>query len=160
MDYDNTPWGRRGSAQLVPKYAAVQKNRVKRVLVGVGAVLAMTIGALLGSTAGSSAAYADTPHLHEVDYSCGSDYYRNSQGSCTPGPDGSATGIRCKDGTYSHAKTRQGACSRHGGIADSSGGAGGGSSDAGSAEMAFGSAVIGGAFIGTMFLGALLFGSS
>ena len=25
---------------------------------------------------------------------------------------------KCKDGTYSHAKTHQGACSRHGGVAE------------------------------------------
>ena len=32
--------------------------------------------------------------------------------------DPSGATARCKDGTYSHAKTHQGACSRHGGVAD------------------------------------------
>ena len=32
--------------------------------------------------------------------------------------DPSGATARCKDGTYSHAKTHQGACSRHGGVAE------------------------------------------
>ncbi|MEO9329131.1 DUF3761 domain-containing protein [Gordonia aurantiaca] len=137
----------------------MRKSRIRHVLAGVITVLTLTVGSLLGSSAlGSPAAYADTPLVHQVDYTCGDGYYRNSEGSCTRGPDGSATGIRCKDGTYSHAENRQGACSRHGGIADGSGD-GSGSSDTGSAAMGFGSAVIGGAVVGSLLLGMLAFGS-
>jgi hypothetical protein len=40
-------------------------------------------------------------------------------GSKSPGVDNNPIGAtaQCKDGTYSHAKTHQGACSRHGGVA-------------------------------------------
>ncbi|PWD41256.1 hypothetical protein ACN93_20715 [Gordonia paraffinivorans] len=138
----------------------VRKSRIRHVLAGVITVLTLTVVSLFGSSAlGSPAAHADTPLVHQVDYTCGDGYYRNSEGACTRGPDGSATGIRCKDGTYSHAKNRQGACSRHGGIADGSGGDGSGSSDTGSAAMGFGSAVIGGAVVGSLLLGMLAFGS-
>lgn len=44
---------------------------------------------------------------------------RPSAGKSSPGntnPAGATA--RCKDGTYSHAKTHQGACSRHGGVAE------------------------------------------
>ncbi|OUC80943.1 DUF3761 domain-containing protein [Gordonia lacunae] len=130
----------------------------RRLLVGFAAVVVLTFGVLIaGVSGGGATAHAD-PGGHKVDYTCGSGWYENSEGSCVPGPDSSPTGIRCKDGTYSHAENRQGACSRHGGIADDSGAAGAGGS--GSAELGFGSAVIGSSVIGIGFLGALLFGSS
>ncbi|WP_078111835.1 MULTISPECIES: DUF3761 domain-containing protein [unclassified Gordonia (in: high G+C Gram-positive bacteria)] len=132
----------------------------RRLLAGLATVLALTIGSLLtGAAIGDAPAGAD-PAIHEVDYSCGSGWYENSDGNCVPGPDNSPTGIRCKDGTYSHAKNRQGACSRHGGIADGSGTTGAGSDESGSSELGVGSAVIGSSVIGAALLGALLFGSS
>ncbi|WP_083889014.1 DUF3761 domain-containing protein [Gordonia sp. KTR9] len=132
----------------------------RRILAGLAAVFALTLGLLFtGAAAGGAPAHA-SPAVHNVDYTCGSGYYENSEGSCIPGPDGSPTGIRCNDGTYSHAENRQGACSRHGGIADDSGEAGAGGDGSGSAELGFGSAVIGSSVIGIGFLSALLFGSS
>lgn len=134
----------------------------RRLLAGLATVLGLTFGLLCGAAAndGSAVAHAE-PAIHHVDDTCGSGYYRNSQGSCIPGPDSSPSGIRCKDGTYSHAKTRQGACSRHGGIADDSGTAGtSDSGGSGSAELGVGSAVIGSSVIGMAFLSTLLFGSS
>ncbi|WP_238421016.1 DUF3761 domain-containing protein [Gordonia sp. 'Campus'] len=139
----------------------MRKMTVRRLLMNFAAILALSFGLVVGGAAGLGApAHAD-PALHQVDYSCGSGNYRNSDGRCTPGPDSSPTGIRCKDGTYSHAETRQGACSRHGGIADDSGTAGtSGSDDGGSSDLGVGSAVVGSSVIGAAFLGALLFGSS
>ena len=142
----------------------MQKTIVRRVLAVAGVTTALLLAMVVGSTAsGYTVARADTPYSHSADYECGSGYYENSTGSCTKGPDGSPTGIRCEDGTYSHATTTRGACSRHGGIADSSGGSGTGG-DPGS--LALGSLAIGGLaalggvlLLGSSVLGAGLFGS-
>jgi hypothetical protein len=54
--------------------------------------------------------------------SCGSDYYRNSDGVCVhrpasgPGAPAGAT-ARCNDGSYSYSTHRSGTCSHHGGVA-------------------------------------------
>jgi Protein of unknown function (DUF3761) len=51
--------------------------------------------------------------------SCGTDYYRNSDGQCVHRPADRPAGAtaRCKDGTYSYSTHRQGTCSHHGGVA-------------------------------------------
>lgn len=134
--------------------ARMQKMIVRRALAATGAGAVLSLGLLAGQVAaGTPAAQAD-PARHAV---CGSKYYENSDGVCVPRPDGTPSGIRCKDGTYSHAKTRQGACSSHGGIDESaSGEGGGGSALLGSAALG----VIGSATLGSSIIPALIFGGS
>ena len=51
--------------------------------------------------------------------SCSSDKYRNVDGQCVRRPTvspGSGYTARCRDGTYSYSKNRQGTCSHHGGV--------------------------------------------
>ena len=51
--------------------------------------------------------------------SCSSDSYRNVDGQCVRRPTinpGSSYTARCRDGTFSHSKSRQGTCSHHGGV--------------------------------------------
>lgn len=125
------------------------------------AALVLAVGAFVAAPVlgGAAAASADPGGgvVHSVSDGCGSGYYENSRGRCTPVPDGSTTGIRCADGTYSHAENRSGACSRHGGIAGGSGG----DAEAGVAlgALGVGSAVVGGALLLPLLLGGLLFGS-
>lgn len=140
---------------------AMQKMRFRRFFAVVGAtavcVLAMMAGA---ATNGTSIARADTAYSHSADYECGSGYYENSNGSCTKGPDSAPSGIRCEDGTFSHARTTRGACSSHGGISDGSGGE---SSAADAGSLALGSLAVGGLLglvLGSSVLGAGLLGSS
>lgn len=133
----------------------MQKMTVRRLVAAGGVAGALSVGLLTGQAVhGSGVAHADTDYRHSA---CGSRYYENSDGVCTPRPDGTPSGIRCNDGTYSHAKTRQGACSHHGGIDDSSSGDAGGSAAFGSAVL--GAGVIGSATLGSSMLPALLFGS-
>jgi uncharacterized protein DUF3761 len=54
--------------------------------------------------------------------SCGTDYYRNSDGVCVHRPVSSDTAppgatAQCRDGTYSFSQHRSGTCSGHGGVA-------------------------------------------
>jgi len=52
--------------------------------------------------------------------SCSSDEYRNVDGQCVRRPTaspGSGYTARCRDGTFSYSKNRQGTCSHHGGVA-------------------------------------------
>lgn len=140
----------------------VQKMTVRRLFVAAGATVALMFGMLFGTVVGGAApAHADTPPpVHEVSYRCGQGYYENSNGGCTRSPGNSPSGIRCKDGTYSYAKTRQGACSHHGGIDDSAGtsNSGNGSgSDAATGSAVFGSAALGALTFGSLAIG--LFGS-
>ncbi|WP_299573756.1 DUF3761 domain-containing protein [uncultured Williamsia sp.] len=126
------------------------------------AVLVLAVGVLVAAPTfgGVPAASADTGVAHSVSDGCGSGYYENSRGRCIPTPDGSTSSIRCKDGTYSHAENRSGACSRHGGISGGSGGDSG-AADAGVAlgVLGVGSAVVGVATLLPLLLGGLLFGS-
>lgn len=132
----------------------VQNRIVRRAIVATGFAGAIGVGVLTSQAyMGSPQAAADTVARHSV---CGSRYYENSDGVCTPRPDGSATGIRCKDGSFSHAAHRQGACSSHGGI-DESSGESGGSAELGSAAL--GAGAVGSAVIGSSVLPALLFAS-
>ncbi|MCL2282634.1 MAG: DUF3761 domain-containing protein [Fibromonadales bacterium] len=59
-------------------------------------------------------------YLMQVEKSCPNGSYTNSKGNtvCSPSKNnvGGATAI-CKDGTYSYSQSRQGTCSRHGGVA-------------------------------------------
>lgn len=99
------------------------RNSIRRALAGATAAIALTLGVLAGPSLVSDlgAAHAQTlPGASQAKAtSCKSGYYRNSNGRCVHVPDGNSGGatFRCKDGTYSHAQHRQGACSRHGGIA-------------------------------------------
>lgn len=132
---------------------------MRRVIAATAATGALTLAMFTGSMAtGGAVAQADPGPVHTVSDGCGSGYYENSRGSCIPEPDSTPTGIRCKDGTYSHAATRQGACSNHGGIDNGSGaGAAGGDPTA----IILGSFAIGGLALGSAALGPLLlFGSS
>ena len=142
----------------------MRKMILRRLVVASSATGVLSLGLLTGATvSGSALAHADAPGGHTVASTCGSAYYENSDGICIPRPDGSPTGIRCKDGTYSHATTRQGACSHHGGIADSTGddNTGGGDSGSATGSAAFGSAALGGLAVGSAVLGAAgLLGSS
>ncbi len=136
----------------------VATGRILTVL----AVFVLAVGVLVASPAfgGASVASADTGAVHPVSDGCGSGYYENSRGRCIPTPDGSTSSIRCKDGTYSHAENRSGACSRHGGISGGSGG-GSGAADPGVAlgVLGVGSAVVGGALLLPLLLSGLIFGS-
>lgn len=128
------------------------------------AALVLAVGAFVAAPVlgGAAAASADPGGgvVHSVSDGCGTGYYENSRGRCTPVPDGSTTSIRCADGTYSHAENRSRACSRHGGIA---GGATGGSEGTDAAvalgALGVGSAVIGGAVLLPALLSVLVFGS-
>ncbi|MGV9824161.1 DUF3761 domain-containing protein [Gordonia sp. NPDC003429] len=112
----------------------------------------MTLGLLVGQA-------VDGPGIAHADTVCGSRYYQNSDGGCTPIPDDTPSGIRCKDGTYSHATHRQGACSGHGGISESTGGDDNGSGSAALGSAALGAGALGSAVLGSSILPALLFGS-
>ncbi|MGU3290942.1 DUF3761 domain-containing protein [Williamsia sp. M5A3_1d] len=153
------------SARLTIDRGAMSENRpmrtmmLRRALASTAVTGALTLAMFTGATAtGSSVAQADPGPVHTVSDGCGSGYYENSRGSCIPEPNSTPSGIRCKDGTYSHATTRQGACSRHGGI-DS--GSGSGPTDGDAAAIILGSFAIGGLALGSAALGPLvLFGSS
>lgn len=116
------------------------------------ATAALSLGVFAIHTVdGTTPARADTV--------CGSRAYQNSDGVCTPEPDSSPTGIRCKDGSYSHATHRQGACSNHGGIDESSGAGDPGTGSAVTGSALLGAGAIGSAMIGSSMLPILLFGS-
>ncbi|MGJ0118969.1 DUF3761 domain-containing protein [Williamsia sp. MIQD14] len=132
---------------------------MRRALAAVAATGTLTLAMFTGALAtGSTVAHADPGPAHTVSDGCGSGYYENSRGSCIPEPDSSPTGIRCEDGTYSHAETRQGACSNHGGIDNGSGSSASGGDPT---AIILGSFAIGGLALGSAALGPLiLFGSS
>ncbi|MFD0926261.1 DUF3761 domain-containing protein [Williamsia deligens] len=137
-------------------------NPVARRVSSALVVVAVLVMALVAGpfVTGAATARADTGVVHSVSDGCGSGYYENSRGRCTPVPDGSTTSIRCADGTYSHAENRSGACSRHGGISGGSAGGGSGTDPAVAlGALGVGSAVVGGALLLPLLLGGLLFGS-
>lgn len=131
----------------------------RRAIAAAGAAGALTVGVLAGQAAdGTALAQAAPTPGHSVSYECGSAYYMNSDGVCTPSPDAGPSGIKCKDGTYSHAANRQGACSHHGGIDDSAAATDeSGSAAVGSAALGVG--IVGSATLGSSLLPALLFAS-
>lgn len=56
---------------------------------------------------------------NSISTSCGSGFYRNSNGNCVHSPSNDPVGAtaKCRDGSYSYSQSHRGTCSHHGGVA-------------------------------------------